>query len=299
MSFLNPVSLPVKRFSSTDADAPQINYNARTAGDVKAVLKACLVDGYGTTASAGWSIVNEVDNVCEFVSPSAAMSDYRFGIDDGSASSTIWNYHYQNTSKSINKNNVSKPMGFIDKSNAQNGWQMLVTDRGFAFIEFAYYPLVSDITARVTYFTTAKSARVDSDGDKMMFMSAGHSAPLYRVYQLFDSRNPYCALEPTGQNVQLLGATINVKGNLNAMGATVSLATGLYIASNDSRTFLGAMPGILYVTPGSESDVYGIKDVDRDGVSYTQIPLGVESSSTTDAYRYAAVLLIRTDVWGY
>lgn len=66
MSFLNPVSEPVKRFKSTDAGAPQINYNARVSGDVKTVLKACLVTGYGAKASAGWSIVNEVDHVAEF-----------------------------------------------------------------------------------------------------------------------------------------------------------------------------------------------------------------------------------------
>ena len=145
MSFLNPVSEPVLRFSSTDASAPQINYNARTAGDIKAVLKACLVTGYGAKASAGWSIVNEINHVAEFVSPSAAMSDYRLGVDDSTTIKTTWYYQYQDARTNPNYNEPTKSFSYVDKTHASNGWQMLVTERGIVFIELVQNSVVNKL----------------------------------------------------------------------------------------------------------------------------------------------------------
>lgn len=163
MSFLNPINEPVKRFKSTDAGAPQINYNARTAGDVKAVLKACLVTGYGAKSSAGWSIVNEVGHVCEFVSPSAAMSDYRLGIDDTSASSTTWYYQYQDARVNPQGNALSKSGAFMDKTSAANQWELLVTERGFYFIERVLFEKFGLLGDSLTYFGQTKSATTDLD----------------------------------------------------------------------------------------------------------------------------------------
>ena len=52
MSLSNPVKYPVKHYSHLDAGAPQI---ADADGAIKTILKACLVTGYGTKASAGWT----------------------------------------------------------------------------------------------------------------------------------------------------------------------------------------------------------------------------------------------------
>lgn len=158
MSFLNPVNEPVLRFSSTDADAPQIDYNARVAGDVKTILKACLVTGYGDKASAGWSIVNEVDHVAEFVSPSVAMSDYRLGIDDRSASSTTWYYQYQDMRVNPEGNALSKSGTFMDKTSAANRWELLVTERGFYFIERVLFKSFGLLGDSLTYFGQTKLA---------------------------------------------------------------------------------------------------------------------------------------------
>lgn len=126
MSFLNPVNEPVLRFSSTDTDAPQIDYNSRTSSDIKTVLKACLVTGYGTTASAGWSITNETTNDAEFVSPSAAMSSYRIGVTGGSYR-TDWYYMHNNVKKTPASGAVLQEVSSIDKTHPSNGWELLVT----------------------------------------------------------------------------------------------------------------------------------------------------------------------------
>jgi hypothetical protein len=178
MSFLNPVNEPVLRFKSTDAGAPQINYNARVAGDVKTVLKACLVTGYGDKASAGWSIVNEVNHVAEFVSPAVAMSDYRLGIDDTSASSTTWYYQYQNVRKNPSLNAPIKNFGsYIDKNHASNAWQLLVTQRGLYFVEICKHSGGDVLVARMTYWGMVKSALVSDVGENISWFCVGWCAP--------------------------------------------------------------------------------------------------------------------------
>ena len=44
--------MPVTVYRSTDAGAPLLT---NSNGSLIAVLKACLVDGYGSKASAGWT----------------------------------------------------------------------------------------------------------------------------------------------------------------------------------------------------------------------------------------------------
>ncbi len=56
MSLLTPERVPVKVYKWDDADAPALN---RTAGCMMTIFKACLVTGYGTKESAGWSLAFE------------------------------------------------------------------------------------------------------------------------------------------------------------------------------------------------------------------------------------------------
>ncbi|WP_345883561.1 hypothetical protein [Shewanella algae] len=51
------MALPVTLFMSTDAGAPQIVNG--DLNDLIAILKACLVDGYGTKDALGWSVAFE------------------------------------------------------------------------------------------------------------------------------------------------------------------------------------------------------------------------------------------------
>lgn len=172
MSFLNPVSEPVKRFKSTDAGAPQINYNARVSGDVKTVLKACLVTGYGAKASAGWSIVNEVDHVAEFVSPSAAMSDYRLGVDDSTGLKTTWYYQDQDVRVNPLKNELIKKPTVINSA-LPTSWELFVTARGFLIIETATYNKFSVTGSSVMYFGQIKSALESVNQKNMAWWATG------------------------------------------------------------------------------------------------------------------------------
>lgn len=252
MSFLNPVNEPVLRFSSTDADAPQINYAARTAGDVKAVLKACLVTGYGAKASAGWSIVNEVDHVAEFVSPSAAMSDYRLGIDDTSAASTTWYYQYQDVRVNPGSNLISKPNRYLNTTHPENGWQLLVTDRGLFFIEMIYADNVSAILTRMTCLSQIKSLLKTEAGVNMGFWATGAEAP--------NPKNRFFSSTGTYQDYRLgsyqsLGFdSVNLSMASSAQfnfGLSDAIDSPLYLKNGTS--VVAEQPGCLlrFVTDGS------------------------------------------------
>lgn len=56
MSLRNPVKYPVKYYSWQDDQAPQLS---NVDGVIKTILKACLVNGYGSKAGAGWTALFE------------------------------------------------------------------------------------------------------------------------------------------------------------------------------------------------------------------------------------------------
>lgn len=294
MSFLNPVSLPVKRFSSTDASAPQINYNARTAGDIKVVLKACLVTGYGAKASAGWSIVNEVGNVIEFVSPSAAMSDYRLGIDDTSTSSTTWYYQYQDARKNPADNGPVKAINNINRTHTDNGWQLFVTARGILLVEMFQSTVANKLSCRLTYWGQTKSALIDNTGINICFFSVGHEAPLHgqvlynRAYirlgaytgYLFDSALPLSQDTTYRQNISVL-----------------DLTSSIYVYS--SALLLGQLPPIMTVLINKPEDMFGVTAVTLDARPKLRVTGAYSYSGADITYGYGRVYLIATDYWEY
>lgn len=260
MSFLNPVNESVLRFSSTDANAPQINYNARTAGDVKAVLKACLVTGYGAVASAGWSVVNEVDNVCEFVSPSVAMSDYRLGINDTSASSTTWYYQYQDARVNPAKNVLNKSFMYVNKASNNNGWQLLVTDRGIVFVEVLYSTTVNKKVARMTYFGQTKTMLAGASNQNIAFFNIGASAASADPQSFFTSTTSNTHYNISGLTaISFAAANIDMfTNNMSWYSSTVDMVAPLYL--RNGANMVAEQPAILLKKVNKEDDLYGVYD---------------------------------------
>lgn len=301
MSFLNPISEPVLMYSSTDADAPKINYAARAAGDVKTVLKACLVTGYGTKQGAGWTIQNETDFVAEFVPPSVALSDYRFGIDDTSSSITLWYYQYKNAKTSPSYNNPNKSFYAINKTHADNGWRLLVTQRGIIFIELVYSTAVNNLSARLTYFGSIKSAINDSNGINIAFFNVGHSATIPEPRYLFNSGYPHFKVETyTGLNV--ISATPFSSFYVASFKTGVSLVditSQLYLCTSDA-IFIGELPGTLLKSVNNPPQIYGISNSTFNNRPVLKICLGYgNSNDAVYLYAYGRVMLIYLDQWSY
>lgn len=299
MSFLNPVNEPVLRFKSTDAGAPQINYNARVAGDVKAVLKACLVTGYGSVASAGWTAINEAGSAVEFVSPSGVMADYALGIDDASASSTTWYYQYQNSRVNPVNNAVSKTLTYTDKLSSENGWELLVTQRGILFIEITKVDTSAYIRARVTYYGALKSA-ITNSGKNIGFWSTG-AGDIYDSFLFFQNLNTrahynlssYTQLSSASLGLATLGNN-SIKKTYNVSDITITSSIFLLVGS----VIVAEQPAVLLQDVNKSTDVLVKKDilVDDRPCLYVAVGRTVKSSDSID---YSVPLAIRLDYWEY
>lgn len=301
MSFLNPVNEPVLRFSSTDADAPQIDYAARTAGDVKTVLKACLVTGYGAKTSAGWSVVNETEHVAEFVSPSVAMSDYRLGIDDTSTSSTTWYYQYQNVRTNPASNSPTKSFSYADKSHIDNGWQLFVTNRGVLLLELVQHDRVRKLSARITYLGQIKSA-LKLDDVNMMFFTVGHNAPTSSPYLFYSSGYDIHANINNHSSVEISSATKAILANkdYHSDQSVVGMICAMYLTTKSPRTLLlGELPPLLSKIVNSRDDYYGISEFALDGRNVLSVTAGYAIHTASWATIDSRAFLIRTDYWEY
>lgn len=301
MSFLNPVNEPVLRFKSTDAGAPQINYNARVAGDVKAVLKACLVTGYGAVTSAGWSIVNEVGSVAEFVSPSAAMSDYRLGIDDTSTAKTDWYHQYQNLKTTLTNSNPTKSFTSANKTHASNGWQLLVTERGIVFIEILQHSAVEKQSTRITYWGQAKSGLVTEKSNNIVFFNIGHNAAISFPYYFYsaatyvyvdigDYKQAYMSPAASGA-LQVTDALLGL--------SAVDLVGAIYITSDTKNLLIGELPALLSKVVNNGADIYGVNEGLLSSRNMLTVTAGFSNSSIDLSNSRARVFMIPTDYWEY
>lgn len=298
MSFLNPVNEPVKRFKSTDAGAPQINYAARTAGDVKAVLKACLVTGYGATASAGWTAVNEATSVIEFVSPSAAMSGYRLGIDDRSTSSTTWYYQDKNIKTNLPKGGISKSFESITLPHAGNGWELLVSTRGLYFIENVQSSAVNAVVSRVTYFGQIKSTLVN-DIKNIGFWSVGYQLTQQPFDFFFSS--PASTYYRVGSFSSLSFAASNLSGyqvNPRAYNNNpVDLISAVYLFSD--VYFVGEQVGMFLVAIDDKSRIYGNENATINARPALKVCLARSFGDVSLTENSAHAMAIYTDYWEY
>ena len=296
MSFLNPVNEPVLQYKSTDAGAPQINYNARVAGDVKAVLKACLVTGYGATASAGWAIINEVAHVAEFVSPSATMSDYRLGIDDTSTSSTTWYYQYQNVRTDPSYNTPKKSFTSANKTHADNGWQLIATARGFIFVELIQQSTVNKLSARLTYFGQVKSALVDNNGPNMMFFNIGHNGAIANPQALYDSTYPSLKLASYSSTRLLSSTPFALAKSTYTLGVSVvDITSAIYALDTSGDLLIAQVGGLLTRFVNDASKLYGISEQNIDGRPALSVTAGWDSSVVSTSQLYARNFLIYLD----
>lgn len=231
MSFLNPISEPVLMYSSTDANAPQINYAARAAGDVKTVLKACLVTGYGTKQGAGWTMQNETATVAEFVSPSTLLSDYRFGIDDNSTSATNFYYMYQGAKSSFSYASPSKNISFATLNSPKNTWTLLVTKQGVLWVEkFLHAPTNLEM-CRIFYYGRIKSALINDAGKNISMYCFGYGAQVAASSVFLNNNNYHHIALAAYTSCDKSGANISALKNLatNRSEATIELTNSFFI----------------------------------------------------------------------
>ena len=77
--------MPVTVYRSTDASAPVLS-NAN--GSLIAVMRACLVDGYGSKAAAGWTAPYTGTNLIAFKEGAGGNNRFLRVFDGGADTST-------------------------------------------------------------------------------------------------------------------------------------------------------------------------------------------------------------------
>lgn len=302
MSFLNPVNEPVLRFKSTDVGAPQINYAARAAGDVKAVLKACLVDGYGGIASAGWSVVNEVGNSCDFVAPSATMSDYKLVFKDDSAAYSIWFYSYRGVVFEPTGANTNKTNPSVIGSHGSNGWELIATERGFVFIENVFSTALNSIGSNAVYWGEVKSAINDVTAKNIAWWTIGINSNASHPSEFFGQANKvdrYFVLADQAGVSDMAGVLTLVNHS-----ASVTKKSNIELSSEwfylSEKNVIAQQPAVLLQSKGDTSSVYEQKEVQVSGRTVLSVwTVSTVSNTTTMLNNSHAIINIYLDYWEY
>lgn len=218
MSYQNPLTLTPKLYQSTDPQAPQL---LGQLGDFKSVFKACLVTGYGGKQGAGYTIDNETDRSCEFVSPNIMMS--KIGLEEDNSSCKF--YHYDETAKKM----PGWLSGQVNKTRVRSAsWTLLVCELGLYFIIS-----VNSGISQVIYQGLIKSSI--NDNNKNMLQTA--------FGNFSDSSNQAIGNVGAYQSPSLLSSAYTLSRH-SKKEFLISLVSDLFW--HDNGTLLGQQPAILF-----------------------------------------------------
>lgn len=156
MSFLNPTPVPVRLYSHTDSEAPQLPANDWT-GALKTILKACLVTGYGGKPGAGWTLREESDNKAIFRAGDPATSPVELEVDSGNITITTFDLHWQGVKQGIT---ARWDVGQLNRYTGVAGWYLVASARGFVLLPLARIGN-SPLVAGLAYFGQPCSNLVD------------------------------------------------------------------------------------------------------------------------------------------
>ena len=132
MSLKQPVRYPVKYYSHLDTGAPQL---ANIDGNIKTIIKACLVTGYGTKEGAGWTAL--FDDAFRIVlrRPLRTGNPVDIKIENGViGGSTKHRIIGQDNPTGLDDTVELAAVNLVaSDSQAINKWHLVVTDFGFLF----------------------------------------------------------------------------------------------------------------------------------------------------------------------
>lgn len=126
MSFLNPTPVPVRLYSHTDTDAPQLPANNWT-GAIKTLLKACLVTGYGGKPGAGWTLREESDNKAIFAMGDPACPPVELEVDSSNINTTTFDLYWRGEKQGITGETAVR-------NTYITGWYLVASSRSFALL---------------------------------------------------------------------------------------------------------------------------------------------------------------------
>lgn len=137
MSLLTPEQVPVKVYKWDDIGAPALN---KTANCMINIFKACLVDGYGSKTSAGWTAPFEDAGVKVLRPAISPSTDFylRLSADTGTEVVAQVYLDMNNANTGDLKLQCATPFKYA-KKNSSGKWILVASPRGICFLcEQAY-----------------------------------------------------------------------------------------------------------------------------------------------------------------
>lgn len=138
MSFLTPERVPVEVYKWDDVDAPMLD---KTAGCVATIFKACLITGYGSKSSAGWTMPFE-DNTAGikvFRPALNARTDFYLRLTADNGSSIVPQIYTDMTDANTGNLRLQCSTAFTYGGlNGANKWLMIASPYGVWFFYNRY-----------------------------------------------------------------------------------------------------------------------------------------------------------------
>lgn len=294
MSFLNPISLPVKRYSSADEGAPQI-YMQDFTGVFKTLFKACLVTGYGDKQGAGWAIEELDEHQAIFRSQDPQAPLVGLLVDSRLKDMTKFNLLWYGSSPA-QQSNFSGDQHDIRRHSWSLTWELVASSRGFCFLLFNRYS--NQDHSAMLYFGASQHNLKNPQGQDFIY------APLMRNAYSMSSLLPD-ALQNRG-NIIWAESPTDTRANA-AISSAIYFSSTTYPAEKmqASRMYsqlfvakpnliLGAVPGLLVGSHAISTDQdKAIIYIDGSADTY------LLSKQKSFSYSNYVPLLINLNRWEY
>ncbi|UOO93576.1 hypothetical protein [Vitreoscilla stercoraria] len=264
------MSIP-KFFQSTDAGAPVLT---ASAGSLNALLKACLINGYGDKPSAGWELVFENQTNHQLVVRSVNIESdqccYQF-TDNNSAYTTISGYDNWNDNGGINPFNTSNTRYILKRSAAlvsgALGWVVIADDKSCWLVIVS----AESLNCLSTFFGDYHG--FNNLKKHSLILAVGSTTYSTSVAMTSMSKVNSRGLGPNGVQITLGSGTQTEEYGFGPRAVnTVSLVEGDYIVfqpvklfsfDNNTWRLTGILPGYLFSdTTISHNGIYSkIQDI--------------------------------------
>ncbi len=282
---LNLEKLPVSVYRWDDANAPKLD---KSAGCVSTIFKACLVTGYGTKPSAGWSLPFEdlQAGVKVLRPPVSAEQDFylKMSSDTGQQVTAQVLTNMTAIDNGDVKLQCSTPFKYA-VANSNGKWVLLATKRGICFFNGLAVQGGSDNTRAGAYFLCGDTAK-NSNGDKGIYLK--HSGGAWGAWMsgIFDTAN---------SNQYTNGKILDVKNNRVADANPVALFDGKSTQSTNlilSQLLLKSLNEV-WLLP-----MYAPSTFDKN--NYEMIDTGdMNFINHATSQEYNSNMYVRTDFWEY
>lgn len=234
--------------------------------------------------------------MCNFVSPSAAMSDFKLQVDDSSTSTTTFNYINAAAAAALITSN--KKTSSYTETGVDTGWHLLVSDSGIVFVEIVYHKSAKIPIGRLTYYGVIKSALAINTGNSFMAWAAGWGATLARATYLF--RDGYYTSRPMflsdynrhefmTANQTILASESSKTNQLSV----IDMWSEVFIT--DKKFVMAKLPALLFGAVAD--DAFTVKEADINGRTALQFYLCEDATSASMVLTHGFNVAIYTDYW--